>query len=247
MLALLIVFGCLSSLVNAAYLIVRTESPNSFENNRYFLLNRGTAREILDNGTVSFLGFDPQNLTNISYSLLSAFHREIEPVPTIHLNKVDPDECMRVELLKINTLQVRLLYGLTKVGDYINPAIVKWNGRYLLGCGLAWGFIAGKAANEHLEFQWVNLSSNPFYSKDKYLGISTTIDPIDRVVIGQDPRFVVRSPDRIFVAFTNRFGRHIRMGMAEVVINSSNIANIVNLHSTITPPGIQFGFYERVI
>jgi hypothetical protein len=220
-----------------AYIIVRSISSNSLNNDRIFLLNRGTAQEILENVTVTFLGFDPSNLMAMNYSLLSAFHRNNEPVPKMQMAKVDPDECMRVEILKINTLQTRMLYGLKKVGEYINPAILMWKGRYFLGCGLAWGFIAGKAANEHLEFQWLNLSSAPFHSSERYLGISPTINEIDRIVIGQDPRFVLMNPDKVFVAYTNRFGRNIRMGMAEIVINGSGIANIINVHETITPPG----------
>ena len=225
---------------SCSYIIVRTVSSNTLENDRIFLLNRGTAREILENVTVTFLGFDPSNIISMNYSLLSTFHRNNEPVPKMQMEKVVPDECMRVEILKINTLQTRMLYGLKKVGEYINPAILIWKGRYFLGSGLAWGFTAGKPANEHLEFQWLNLSSAAFYSSERFLGISPTIDVIDRVVIGQDPRFVLMDPDKIFVAYTNRFGKHIRMGMAEIVINSSNLANIVNVHETIVPTGCKF-------
>ena len=107
-----------------AYIIVRSISSNSLNNDRIFLLNRGTAQEILENVTVTFLGFDPSNLMAINYSLLSAFHRNNEPVPKMQMAKVDPDECMRVEILKINTLKTRMLYGLKKVGEYINPAIL---------------------------------------------------------------------------------------------------------------------------
>jgi hypothetical protein len=203
------------------------------------LLNRGSAREIQDNLTVATFGYDPENLTIIDNNFLNAYHREpYSFVPLIHLAKVDPDECMRVELLKINTLQVSMLYGMVKIGEYINPAIVKWNGRFLLGCGLAWGTIAGKAANEHLEFHWINISDGHFLSPERYLGISSSvIDAIDTPIVGQDPRFVVINSSRIFVAFTNRFGRLIRMGMAEIMINSSNMASVVNLHHTIIPPG----------
>jgi len=231
-----VVFIIVLEYVCPGFTVVRTVSSSEIENNRYFLLNRGSAKEILDNNTISFLGFDLASITNISYSLIYSFRRE-GIAPSIVIGKVEPDECMRVELLKINTLQVNLLYGLEKIGEYINPAIIPWKGRYLLGCGLAWGYITGKAANEHLEFQWLNRTSAPFYSNERYLGISGTIDVIDNVVVGQDPRFTVIDANRIFVAFTNRFGRQIRMGMAEIFINSSNVATVVNIHNTIIPPG----------
>ena len=111
---------------SCSYVIVRSVSSNTLENDRIYLLNRGTAREILENVTVTFLGFDPLNIVSMNYSLLSAFHRNNEPVPKMQMEKVVPDECMRVEILKINTLQTKMLYGLKKVGEYINPAILLW-------------------------------------------------------------------------------------------------------------------------
>jgi hypothetical protein len=222
------------------YLIVKVDSTNFELHNRTFLLNRGVASEIIDNDTIKFLGFDSENLQRIPYTILNMFHRIPDfTVPVMKMSYVCPDEAIRVEMLKINTLQVPLIYGLLKLGEYINPAVIKWRNRLFLGCGLAWGFIAGKAANEHLEFQWINSSYYPFHSTESsYLGINTTIHELDRPIVGQDPRFVLISPTKLFVVFTNRFGRQERMGMTELDLAPPLLTATVRfVFNTIVPPG----------
>jgi predicted GH43/DUF377 family glycosyl hydrolase len=85
--------------------------------------------------------------------------------------------------------------------------------------------------------RWVNNTYFPFHSSEDYLGISTKINPLNQELVGQDPRFIQVDENRLFVAYTNRFGHVVRMGMAEVVLNTdTGITSLENVHGTINPP-----------
>jgi predicted GH43/DUF377 family glycosyl hydrolase len=65
------------------------------------------------------------------------------------------------------------------------------------------------------------------------LGITTSINGLHDVLLGQDPRFLKLSEDKIFIAYTNRFSSPLRMGYSEIFINSTGYAELRNVHHTI--------------
>jgi hypothetical protein len=206
---------------------------------KIYLLNKGWAREITDSKSVERLGFSIDSLENISGSMLSLFRLgHAADHPPIYPYNNNLDELTRAEIAMIDALQTPLLYGMRKLGEYINPGVIPWKGRLFLASGLAWGFTeGGKSANEKTEFQWVNNTYFPFHSSEDYLGISTKINPLNQELVGQDPRFIQVDENRLFVAYTNRFGHVVRMGMAEVVLNTdTGITSLENVHGTINPP-----------
>lgn len=173
-----------------AYTIVST-SNGSIE--QTFLLVNGWAKEIVDADTVITLKHDPGKLDKIPFSVIKSL-KYGGVVPLIKLQNGSPDEVIRVELLKINCLQNKVLYDIKVVGEYINPSVVKFKGRLLLAAGLEWGFagVNRKPATGHVEFAWINSTDYPFYSAAMYHGINMDINSLLVFPFtGQDPRMVV--------------------------------------------------------
>ena len=56
------------------------------------------------------------------------------------------------------------------------------------------------------------------------LGIGQLLQPLDRYILGQDPRLVVLSDDCILVMFTNRFTKRISVGLAILTVNGTTRA-----------------------
>lgn len=73
-------------------------------NDTFFLLSRGVAKEIEDVDTISAFGFEANSVDNVTTEMLDQFVRG-PPIPLIKKMDNSPDECMRVELLKIHALQ----------------------------------------------------------------------------------------------------------------------------------------------
>ena len=182
-------------------------------NHEYYLLNRGVARKIPDEATVKTLGYDLSFIEKIPEDLLREFNQG-PSVPLIFQKAGDPDEIMRVELLKNDVLQGRLLYDIQYIGQFINPSLVLFKNRLFLAGGLGWGIVDGKKANEMLEFRWMNVSFFPFFSTDNHYGVPwNQIDYLHNTqFLGQDPRMLVIDEDHIFLCYTNRFGSRLRMG-----------------------------------
>ena len=216
--------------------IVRREGTGTL-----YILNKGIAWEISDEKTVERLGFELSNIEDVNDHMLSYFRSGVAldqkaDIPPLYPLDETMDEIMRAELTKISLLQTTMIYGFQRMGDYINPSATYWKGRIFMATGLAWGIIEGKPANEHTEFRWVNTSQFPFHTKDKYLGIANQIDQLEIALVGQDPRLLQVDDNTLFVAFTNRFARFVRMGMAEIVINGTGQAELRNVFNTLNPP-----------
>jgi hypothetical protein len=164
--------------------------PEAIKTYAYYLVHRGTIRQLPDLDTVKTLGFSLDHIEEISHKTLREFKRG-PMVEEVKQKDGSPDEIMRIELLRNKILQGRLIQNITYIGEYINPSVVPFCGRLFMAVGLAWGFNDGQAANEHLEFRWLNHSKiRPIYDKDDYYGVGWKLDALDVPIIGQDPRMI---------------------------------------------------------
>jgi hypothetical protein len=75
---------------------------------------------------------------------------------------------------KPDKLKTVSFYDAHYIGEYMNPAVVKWNQRLLLVTGSNFGRANSKVTkNAFLEFLWFNHSFQSFADDSKYLGITT--------------------------------------------------------------------------
>jgi predicted GH43/DUF377 family glycosyl hydrolase len=227
--------------ISHCLLVVRVHAPNAGE--KYYLLHRGHARHIIDEVTITSLGFQVDDLINVSSALLSEF-RAGEPVPRLFLADHSPDELMRFELQRNSILQEELLYDFVSLGEAENPVIQKWNGRFLMITSLAWGIVEGQVADGIIRYKWFNHSSLPFYSNEPYLGISTKTNFLadheaKDALPGVDPRVLVLNSSHLWITFNNNHGR-VSMGVAELALNASGSAKI-SFHCD----GIQYNSIEK--
>jgi predicted GH43/DUF377 family glycosyl hydrolase len=197
---------------------------------KYFLLNKGSAREILDEATIATLGFKVDELETSPWSIVSQF-KIGEPIALIKWVDYSADDITRVELLKNRALQEQLILDMFHLGEAQNPSVVKFQGRLLMVTAFAWGQIEGQNADGYVRYKWVNHSSYPFYSKDKYLGIDTKTNFLeghtpDKLLWGVDPRAVVLNASRVWIAYNDQHFTSV-MGVADLVVNSSGLADIV--------------------
>lgn len=208
---------------------VKVKDSNSPEKSvfHYYLVHRETARLIPDENTLRLLGFRPEDARHISSKFLGTFKKGPNIEAMIQHN-ASPDEIMRIELLKNKILQGRLMANITYIGEYINPSVTPFCGRFFLAVGLAWGFVEGKAATEHLEFRWVNHTLNHFANSGMYYGVQDRIDNLDVPLIGQDPRMITDG-DKLYLVFTYRYSNPVSMGAAEIVCNhTTKTVNVTN-------------------
>lgn len=207
-------------------------------NDSTYLIVNNVAKPLSDEASIVSLGFKPTALETISLSDLEKM--KIGPsIPSLKYHDQSPDELTRIEILKSQAIMGDLIYEAKDVGNYINPAIVKWQGRLLFATGLSWGFAGSKhkPPTNTLEFRWLNDSHFPYYTETPYLGIDNEVEELSSMIIGQDPRIVVLDdPDRFQVYYTNQFEKIARMGMAEVMVNrTTNTVQVVKYFYTIHP------------
>lgn len=206
-------------------------------NNSAYLILNNVAKPLTDDSIVP-LGFSPEALEIITLSDLEKL-KIGDAVPSLRYHDQTADELTRIEILKSRAINGDLIYEAKDVGNYINPAIVKWQGRLLFATGLSWGFAGSKhkPPTNTLEFRWLNDSRYPYYTDTPYLGIDNEIAELSSMIIGQDPRIVVlEDPDRFQVYYTNQFEKIARMGMAEVMVNrTTNSVQVVKYFFTIHP------------
>jgi len=152
------------------------------------------------------------------------FTRSSIPIPMLKRKENSPDEVMRVELIKIASLQENLLENITNLGKLINPAVVPWRGRLLLAMGRSWG-VGNYQENDNIEFMWLNqTSAYNFHGglQDMYLGIGNDLGPLNvPQFMGQDPRLLKISESKVMIAFTNRFVSPVSMGIAFLELNET--------------------------
>ena len=95
MLVVLLLVVCL--LTTEAYTIRRF-------NDTYFMLSHGVAKEIKDVDTITSFAIDVNTVDNVTIEVLDEFVKG-PSIPLIKKMDTSPDECMRIELLKIHALQ----------------------------------------------------------------------------------------------------------------------------------------------
>jgi predicted GH43/DUF377 family glycosyl hydrolase len=197
----------------------------------------GVAKQILDDVTVTNLNYEPDKLRTVSLSKLNEY--KIGPaIDSIRKSDGSPDDITRLELQRCLAVMGRIIYDAHYIGEYMNPAVVKWHQRLLLVTGSNYGRANSKATkNAFLEFRWFNHTFQSFTDDSKYLGITTgEVDMLDKEAYGEDPRVVVVSDDRIFVFYAYPFQALTRIGLLEVAINpASQKAEIASLHTNIHP------------
>lgn len=239
MLVLLITSLCCLSAA-AAYLpyqVVRLSEPG---NSTVYLVMRGVAKAVPNDESVITLGFKPDALDPISLAELLKLNAG-PTISSLAYNNQSPDELMRIEIVKSSVFNGELLHGITDVGNYINPSIVKWRGRLLAASCLSVGQSGSKMkpANGNVEFRWLNHTDYPFHTTEPYLGIENEIEGLSSPLTGQDPRIVVINEDKLQVYYTNQLGnRFIRMGMAFIELNkTTNKVEITSNYDAIDPVG----------
>lgn len=87
-----------------------------------------------------------------------------------------------------------------------------------------WFEFVGKSANENIEFALLRNPKYEFNASDSWGGLSEKISPLpnEKALVGQDPRLLQLDDNTIFIAYSNRFTRYIRMGMALVHYNEGD-------------------------
>lgn len=195
----------------------------------YIILRNQTARRINDDRTVKTLGYDPSRLVAISKAELEQYKLD-KPLPPIFMAVSNPDEVMRIEILKSIELQGDLLHDFFHFGEYINPGVALFHDRLLMFTGLAWTLDTmneGHPPDEFLYYRWLNHSTAPYTEKEAF-GLSDRISQVSPGgILGQDPRVVVvRENDEevAHVTFTNRFVVPIRMSKVTLVVNKTTNA-----------------------
>ena len=156
---------------------------------------------------------------------------------------------MRVELLRISVIMGdlvphgSLLVEPTLVGGYINPTVVPWQRGLLLMTGLAWLAADGVNPSETVQFRIlspramseahvvnrptedlpypVRVAGTYSDAGKAVTGIGQLLQPLDQPFLGQDPRALALSPDRLLVVFTNRFTATLSMGLAVLTVNGT--------------------------
>ena len=218
------------------YKVLRLNEDN---NNTAFLIISKVAKAVPDDATIVSLGYDPQSLESISLADLNKL-KAGEKLASLKYNNQSPDELTRIEIAKSYALQGNLIHDVLDVGNYINPTIVKFQGRLLLAACLSVGFSGAKLkpSNGNIEFRWFNHTDYPFSTTGPYLGIENEIESLPTVMVGQDPRIIVMDdPNKFQIYFTKQLGvKYIRMGMAKVALNTTtNIIDIEHYYHAITP------------
>lgn len=215
------------------YGIVRLTS-----NNTAYLVLHGVAKQILDEATISTLGFKPDALEEITLDRMK-FMKVGDPIPLIKANDGSADEVTRVATLKSHAVMGNIIRDIQHLGYYTNPSVFKFQGRSLLVTGSN-NAKANSKMTEHglMEFRWLNTTRHPFRSSEKHLGIVTTeVESLDKKVYGEDPRVIMLGHDRFQIYFVNPFLPSTRIGMMEVALNyTSREVEVVKTFPLIHPP-----------
>ncbi|KAJ1420681.1 hypothetical protein B484DRAFT_399793 [Ochromonadaceae sp. CCMP2298] len=159
----------------------------------------------------------------------------------ISVDKVKLTPFLDMENRKSKLVQGSLIYHISFIGTYANPAILSWRGRLLLVTGNNWGRNSGM--QRLLTFKWLGESGvvsdgqvserhmhDLCISHLKHSNLSTALR-------GEDVRVVVQGSDRLQVFFTNSLLVHnVRMSMAQLFLNSTSGCVEVESYETIIEP-----------
>lgn len=203
-------------------------------NNKYYLIVDHLIRDIYDGETLWSLLWPHLDTIYRLRSISSEEIKNYEQGSSIQLRKSNntQSDLIRFEREKNNILQGRLYQDVIPVGDYMNPSIVKWQGRYLMANAMTWGkYEGGKHAKGIMNFKWLNVSDGLFHSTEKYLCISSThLEPID-YVLGtgeyhdiqefrlEDPRLVVMNDTWIHIVVCTMNMKHIAVATVDLHLN----------------------------
>ena len=177
----------------------------------FFLLFKRKMREVPDCFTARRIGFDCDRARRVTNESLSDFS-VLPPVPSFKISQQNPDEYMRIELLKINSVQKRLVETIEFLGDYVwHPSMSHFQNRTLLS---ARG--PEKLTFEIPHFHWVD-----FVNGSAQLSSPLTIDTMGHGFVGKEQVRLVRiTDDRIHMSFTvPNTNMYARMQTAELVFN----------------------------
>jgi predicted GH43/DUF377 family glycosyl hydrolase len=154
-------------------------------------------------------------------------------------------DLIRVDREKISVYQEKLYEEVFYIGNYMNPSIVKWNNRYLMGNSMTWGVFEGKRqAQGRMVFRWLNLSSASYQSTEPYLCITSGnySKQIGYVASGkeyhlmtafklEDPRLMVMNSTWIHIVFTIMSPKHITLANADLHLKEGgNCAKLYDFH-----------------
>jgi hypothetical protein len=215
------------------YQVVRVEQTDD----TYLVLKKIIAKKINDTDSITTLGFDPANLETITLAALSKM-RIGAPVPLMKYYDRSPDELTRIEILKSRAIVGDLLYDMHHIGEYMNPAVLKWQDRLIMMTGSNDGRANSKFTKQALlEFRWLNDSSYPFFESDEYLGVVTgEVERLNLEVFGEDPRVVSIDADTFHVYYAYPFQPLTRIGMLRVFLNRTSMRTEVGeFYSSIDP------------
>ena len=215
-------------------------------NNTAYLLFNGVAKAIVDDATIQSFNFPANALKTIDTVELRNY--KIGPfIPSIAKIDGSPDDITRIEIMKSLAVMGRLLYDIHYIGEYMNPAVFKWNNRLMLVTGSNNGHANSKRTeNALLEFRWYNHTFLSFTDKEKYLGITTEeVDILNQKVYGEDPRVVVLSPEKFHVYYVYPFQALTRIGVVEVAINPLSGVAEVAMNNHDIHPILQFSMRHK--
>lgn len=198
-------------------------------------------RLIPDVETAKYLGYSPSDINEVRISSLNELYKHDIDMPVINKNGNDPDEILRVNLLRITSLQEKLIEHMDYLGEMINPCLLVVKDRLLACVGDAWPTFK-EGATELIHCKWMNHSVLPFYSTDDYYGFSSDKFRLPSITfLGQDPRLVLYpNNDKISISYTFRFEKFVRMGTSEWTLNTTvhpSVYNVSKIVSSIAPLG----------
>lgn len=190
------------------------------------------------------LGLDPNDVHNVTKSSFDQL-KPGEDVPVFRISNYNTPDDLMANLLAANKfLQGRLLQNLQVIEKYINPSLLPFRGRMLMGTCLTWAYGAdmneGKGIEDRLQFRWwrrpiSGIPASEQIDQGSYLGLDDHISDISNVTIGgQDPRLMPIDDDGFYAVFTNRYTdvHGARVGFAEFRVdqqtNSFQVRRVIN-------------------
>lgn len=214
---------------------------------KIYLVLKDQIREISDADTLELFGYASKDNVPL-YSESGDLTRPVgTPVGIIKKPENNPDDILRAELDKIRAVQQKeVLRDLRHVGRAVNPAVVHWKGRLLMGFGLT-NELFNLPADDYMRFRWMNDTLAPYYNSTPFLGIVSEgipreLPPVPKEgrhnrLLGQDGRMIVTGENRVHVSYTNRYSpQNVVVGIADIVYDpDKGIFRLENVFHTLHP------------
>lgn len=225
------------------YIIAREDGTNNF-----YLLKNGRKHRLPDNDTVTaHTGLNPGDFNKIdvvSKAVLAQFLNGKE-LSSLKRGDSSPDDIMRLELLKIESLQLNhenLLEDSFVQLPCTNVPVVVWHGAGLVLCHTQY--------NMHM-LAWLDATFRNLDNNRNELGIApvpatkeqivSPVGEINNLPLLEDARMIVfpdskRNEDKILLSFTQFMPsiKRNRIGMAQITLsqpdNKAHLSNLVVYH-----------------